>query len=422
MEAIDGIADPWECGNYMLESFRRVNAFHYQGKFYQWDEQWKEISHDHLHLVIMRTLKEKCTQAKISLIMDRLRIELENAPKPLGNRVPFANGFFDVDLGIMRPGVDYRLKDRRLLVLPFTYDPLASHLKWDKFLADVFEGDEDKNQKVSVLQEFFGYCMIDANMHKALVLYGDGGNGKSVILDILAAMLPKVSRLEWSELADQRSLERLADSWLNCSTEIAYRDSNSTTGFKKAIAQEVMTANPKYKRAYDFTPRAKFAFATNGLPMIDDPSSGVFRRLIILTLNNSFVGKEDWNLTDTLESEIPGIFNWAMVGALRLIKEGGFTDVPSNVTELQEYRRAINSMQSFYDEDLCMRKGEDMTFADFYRKYTSYCLETNNKPYARNKIRSLIKQLGLQLEVYQSEGNNRRVMALVNVGNESLTF
>ena len=252
MEAIDGIADPWECGNYMLESLRGTNTFHYQGKFYEWDNEWKDISHDHLHLVIMRTLKEKCTQAKISLIMDRLRIELEDKPSPLGNRVPFTNGYFDVSLGLMREDADYRLKDKRLMVLPFAHDALELTDKWDKFLDDVFEGDDDKAQKISVLQEFFGYCMIDVNMHKALVLYGDGGNGKSVILDILAAMLPKVSRLEWSELADQRSLERLADSWLNCSTEIAYRDSNSTTGFKKAIAQEVMTANPKYKKAYDF--------------------------------------------------------------------------------------------------------------------------------------------------------------------------
>ena len=253
------------------------------------------------------------------------------------------------------------------------------------------------------------------NLQKALVLYGDGGNGKSIVLDVLAEMVPKVSRLEWGELSDQRNLERLADSWLNISTEISYKETNATIGFKKAIAMETMTANPKYKAPFDFVCSAKFAFATNGLPMTDDPSSGVFRRLMVLSLNNSFVGKENWNLINELKEEIPGIFNWALIGAMRLKKNKEFTHVPSNMQELAEYRRAINSLQSFYDENLEMYEGQEIPFQQFYRDYTSYCLETSNRPYARNKIRSLVKQLGLELKVYTSSANIRMVKALTPI-------
>jgi putative DNA primase/helicase len=176
-----------------------------------------------------------------------------------------------------------------------------------------------------------------------------------------------------------------------------------------------MTANPKYKQPFDFKCGAKFAFATNGLPMVDDPSSGVFRRLIVISLNNSFVGKENWNLSNELKEEIPGIFNWALIGAQRLRKNRTFTHVPSNIQELQEYRRAINSLQSFYDESLEMYQDQEISFQEFYRSYTSYCLETSNRPYARNKIRSLVKQLGLELKVYTSSSNIRVVKALAPI-------
>ena len=178
---------------------------------------------------------------------------------------------------------------------------------------------------------------------------------------------------------------------------------------------ETMTANPKYKAPFDFVCSAKFAFATNGLPMTDDPSSGVFRRLMVLSLNNSFVGRENWNLINELKEEIPGIFNWALIGAMRLKKNKEFTHVPSNMQELAEYRRAINSLQSFYDENLEMYEGQEIPFQQFYRSYTSYCLETSNKPYARNKIRSLVKQLGLELKVYTSSANIRMVKALTPI-------
>jgi phage/plasmid-associated DNA primase len=145
--------------------------------------------------------------------------------------------------------------------------------------------------------------------------------------------------------------------------------------------------------------------------MVDDISNGVFRRLMVINLNNSFVGREDWSLTSTLIQEMPGILVWANIGLQRLRKNHKFTEVPSNLLELAEYRRAINSLQSFYDEELTMYEGQEMSFSEFYRTYTSYCHETSNRPFARNKIRSVVNQLGLKLQVFTSADNVRMVKA-----------
>jgi putative DNA primase/helicase len=136
---------------------------------------------------------------------------------------------------------------------------------------------------------------------------------------------------------------------------------------------------------------------------------------VVLTFNNSFIGREDWQLQGKLYKELPGIFNWALNGYKRLVEQKRFTEVPSNVVELAEYRSSVNSLQSYYDDALSMRQGDQVTFAQFYTGYCLYCSESNNRPFARNKMRGLIKQLGLPLKVYRTTDNARMVQALTTI-------
>jgi len=419
LEAIDGITDPWECGNYILKQFE--NGFTHNGRFFVYNkDRYIEVEHEALELLILRILKEKATQAKINLIIDRVRYELPKY-KPHNKYLAFTDGYLDPLTCTFKRG---KVEAHVYEFMPFDYDSTAQPAAWYEFLDQVFDGDDDKDQKILLLQEYFGYCLMrDINLHKALMLYGSGGNGKSVICDILEAFMPQSTHLEWSELGEQRGLERLAGSWLNVSTEISYKENSASTGFKKVVANETITANPKYKKPFDFKPFCKLIFASNGVPQTES-DSGVFRRLIILSLNNSFVGKEDWDLTARLMKELPGIFNWAVVGAARLRGLRTFTYVPSNIQELQEYRRTINSLQAFYDEELEMHENQELAFNDFYRKYSSYCLETGNRPFARNKVRGVVRQLDLPLMVHTKTDNTRWIKALqpINWTNDGTIF
>jgi len=404
MEAIDGLTDPYAAALWMEQQLKDMNGFYRKGRFFVASgNQYEEYTAKDLHNIIFDLLKSKGSDVKAKYILDYLARKLENNEENF-EIIPFSNGYTDQQ-GLFISSPKYRIQYKQTDVIPHKYDILAVPEKWLKFLDDVFDGDDDKDQKIAVIQEWFGYCMDRSlNLHKALVLYGDGGNGKSVILDVLAAIFPHITRLEWHELNEQRNLERLVGSWVNIATEISYKDNTGTTGFKKAIAGETMTANPKYKQPFDFKPH------------------GVFRRLMVINLNNSFVGKEDWSLTSKLIKEMPGILVWANIGLQRLRKNHKFTEVPSNLLELAEYRRAINSLQSFYDEELEMYEGQTLSFSEFYRKYTSYCHETSNRPFARNKVRSVVNQLGLKLSVYTGTDNIRMVKALAHINNGRSSF
>jgi P4 family phage/plasmid primase-like protien len=419
MEAIDGITDPYTAALWVEEQMK--DGFYTNGRFFVPNgNEYREVTLSELQILCFDLLKSKGSQAKAQYIIDYLATKLNHIGE-VNKMVPFSQGYWSN--GAYHYDPSYKIRERITDALPHDYDALALPVKWLEFISEVFKGDEDAQQKEMLIQEWFGYCLDRSlNLHKALVLYGDGGNGKSVILDVLAAMVPNHTRLEWHELNEQRNLERLAGSWVNIATEISYKDNTGTTGFKKAVAMETLTANPKYKKPFDFKPFAKFAFATNGLPMVDDVSNGVFRRLMVISLNNSFVGRENWNLTSELLKEMPGIIQWAITGLNRLHKNHAFTIVPSNVTELQEYRRAVNSMQSFYDESVSMYEGQVISFSEFYRSYTAYCLETSNRPFARNKVRSIVNALGLKLMVYTGADNVRMVKALAPINPHAQPF
>ena len=421
MEAIDGLTDPYAAALWLEQQLNDAHGFYSKGRFFVAEgNEYKELTVGELQILCFDLLKSKGSAAKAQYIIDYLAQKLHHIGE-VNEMVPFKDGYWSN--GAYHYDPSYKIRERITDALPHDYDALALPVKWLQFIDEVFKGDEDATQKAMLIQEWFGYCLDRSlNLHKALVLYGDGGNGKSVILDVLAAMVPYHTRLEWHELNEQRNLERLAGSWVNIATEISYKDNTGTTGFKKAVAGETLTANPKYKKPFDFKPYAKFAFATNGLPMVDDVSNGVFRRLMVISLNNSFVGRENWNLTKELLKEMPGIIQWAITGLNRLHKHRAFTIVPSNITELQEYRRAVNSMQSFYDEQVSMYEGQAISFSEFYRSYTSYCLETGNRPFARNKVRSIVNQLGLKLTVYTGADNVRMVKALADINPDAKPF
>ena len=68
----------------------------------------------------------------------------------------------------------------------------------------------------------------------------------------------------------------------------------------------------------------RFLILTNELPRITDASGALASRFVLLTLRNSFLGREDLQLTDKLLTELPGILNAALKGLDRLRDRGNF--------------------------------------------------------------------------------------------------
>jgi putative DNA primase/helicase len=103
---------------------------------------------------------------------------------PAGNVLAHEAGILDLDTGEESAHTPRWFSP---VCLPYRYDPAATAPQWEAVLQRNLEGDAER---IALLQEWFGYCLArTTDAQRFLILAGEGGNGKSVILAALQAVL-----------------------------------------------------------------------------------------------------------------------------------------------------------------------------------------------------------------------------------------
>jgi len=269
------------------------------------------------------------------------------------------------------------------------WNPDSTCPRWLQFLEEVFVNDIDKDQKIAFVQAWFGYCLVpDSSQHKFLWLIGAGGNGKSVLLLILTALLgtANVSHAHIERLDEKYVRAELEGKLVNISSEMS-ADATIADGYLKAIvAGDIVEAERKYKPSFSFRPYVRLVGSTNGLPRLLDHSEGFARRAVILSFNRIFAEQEkDPALVQTLLNELSGILTWAVNG-LRTLRSQGRFDIPqSSSAALAQYRKDSDPVQQFVEEVLEVVKGKGMSPRDVYQHYQSWCKQNGFQ--AMNKVR-----------------------------------
>jgi putative DNA primase/helicase len=235
--------------------------------------------------------------------------------------------------------------------LDFSFDPNADCPRWLEFLQEVLPGDPEL---IRLLQMWFGYCLVpDTSLHKALMLVGDGSNGKSVILAVLIGLLGQgnVSAVPLEAFGTRFGLMPTIGKLANVVFEIGELDRVAEGAFKSFTAGDLQTIDRKNKDPLETPPTARLVLATNRLPRFVDRTDGVWRRLIIVPFNVQIPeGRQDELLLGKLKAELPGILNWALIGLYMLRQQRRFPQVKACSVALQAYRLDSNPTMQFLQE------------------------------------------------------------------------
>lgn len=270
-----------------------------------------------------------------------------------------------------------------LVQSPVEYNPSAICPTWDMCLEAWMDGPE-ANQKKLILQQFAGYLLSSSMSHaKALFLVGDGGNGKSTFADTLGMVIGDAgtSRIDLEDLYSMFGLKGLIGKRLNIIEEVSgnYYQSHK---LKKLISGEELTINMKYKDQFKFKPQAKFIFAVNTMPRVDDSSTATERRIAVVNFNNNFRDNPNTMLrfsNGLLAKELSGILNWMLEGAKRLREDKGFFVTTEQKVSLLEYREENSSVEGFIGECLEYGEGKTCTVRELYTEYKDYCIKDGRK-------------------------------------------
>lgn len=293
--------------------------------------------------------------------------------------------------------------------LPVKYDPNADCPKFKTFLSEVVPSPEN----VKVLQEFFGYCLLrNCKLEKAIMLVGEGANGKSTFLYVLTKTLGKqnVSNIPLQVISNnQFALAELYGKMANVYPDLPAVALKDTGLFKSLVTGEMISGEYKFKGRFDFEPYAKLLFSCNKMPETPDDTDAFFRRWLIITFPNQFLSdnpKTDPNLKQKLVTpeELSGILNWSLKGLERLLKQGKFS-IGETVEETRErYTLLSNSVRAFAETGLIVANGKVETKENVYNAYIQFCREHNLPTVAKNAF-------SMQLPQYIACTGSRKTMA-----------
>lgn len=290
------------------------------------------------------------------------------------------NGLYQISTGELKPHTPDFVS---LFQSPVVYDPKATAPTWEACLEAWMSGPE-KEAKKELLQQFAGYLLTSSMVHaKALFLVGDGGNGKSTFADTLGMVIGDqgTSRVDLEDLYSMFGLKGLIGKRLNIIEEVGgnYYQSHK---LKKLISGEELTINMKYKDQFKFRPQAKFIFAVNTMPRVDDSSTATERRIAIVQFNNNFRNTPNTALRFSdglLAQELSGILNWMIEGVKKLKKQDRFTVTHEQQNALVEYREENSSVEGFIGECLTYVPGHTILSREVYMEYKDYCIRDGRK-------------------------------------------
>lgn len=292
-----------------------------------------------------------------------------------------------------------------LYQMPIEYKEDAKCAVWEKCLHAWTSG-EYEEEKTLLLKQYAGYCLTNSTKHaKMLILVGDGGNGKSTFADTISMLVGKrgTAHISLETLEKNFGPGELLGKRLNIVEEISGNFYHSHI-LKKIISGEEVTTDKKYFAHFTFKPTAKFIFAVNEMPRVDDGSQATERRMLVVMFNNNFRENANTDLRfedGLLAQELSGILNWALDGADSLRNDGAFVTTDEQLRAIKEYREENSSAEAFMVEVMEFVEGELCDVNEVYEKYVIFCRKGGLKPWSKVRLTKHLKMQGTRLKKFR---------------------
>ncbi|MFW6028900.1 MAG: DNA primase family protein [Halanaerobiales bacterium] len=287
------------------------------------------------------------------------------------------------------------------------YDRNAECPRWERALSEWLPD----NKSRMFLQEYIGYCLIpDTSYHKAVILLGEGKNGKSTFLKVIERLFGEhiLSNIPLHRISDRFETAYLQDKLINICSDIDPKYLTNVGIIKTLIAGEKIRGEYKGGNSFDFKPIVRLLFSANEIPKSIDKSYAWYRRFEIVEFPNRFEDNCDPLLEEKLLAELPGIFNWALEGLIRLKGRKKFTISNSMHNSMDEYQIENDSIKAFLGEITIDDEEGFIKVTDCYNKYKQYCKSGNLKIEKKALFGRRLSKLGYSSDIRYFNGKSHR--------------
>lgn len=270
-----------------------------------------------------------------------------------------------------------------------------------KFLWEITGGDPDL---IRFFQQWFGYCLTGATTeHALLFIHGPGGNGKSVLLNVIAGILgdyaanaPMESLTASAGDKHPTDLAGLRGARLVTASETEGGRAWGEQRVKQMTGGDRITARFMRQDFRTYTPTFKIIVAGNHKPHLRNVDDAMRRRLNVVHFGYKPTNP-DRELEAKLKAEGPGILRWAIDGCLDWQRNGLIR--PASM--LEETRRYFveQDLVGQWLECCCDVTQDDSakeTFANLFSSWTGFCEQTGGDVGSKKEFSQKLRERGFE--------------------------
>jgi putative DNA primase/helicase len=287
----------------------------------------------------------------------------------------------DLGTGATRPP---NPADRMTKVLGFVPED-GEPVLWLRSLREWTGGDEEQ---VRFLQQFLGYCLTGlTDEHALLFLFGSGGNGKSVFLNTVLAVMGEYAMTAGMETftaskneRHSTELARLRGARVVTGSEVEEGKEFNSARIKQATGGDPITARFMHKNDFTYNPQFKLIFSANDQPRLHQVDDAMKRRINMLP----FLHKPpvpDPFLEQNLKLEGGRILNWMIAGCLdwqlNRAKRGGSGLIRPDAVKAAtaDYFEGQDVFNQWIEERCVLGRDKQEQSSLLYRSWVDYALK-----------------------------------------------
>lgn len=340
----------------------------------------------------MPTATNKMRAEFIGLCLSRNVVQPEFFEQSIFGKLNLNNGVLDVKTLTLTPhSPDYGFTH----VLPYDYNPQATCPIFDQAMGEITMADRELEQ---VLLEYMGYIISGVDPAwgtKALILVGEGANGKSTFIEILRRLVGRgnYSTVGVKYFPDSNSVFGMVNKLLNVCEEESYDSLRDSTAFKNIVSGGETTIKQLYKEKYTSKIMCKVVVGCNAIPPTNDQSNATYRRMLIVPFNavfSSALGNINKQIVQQITAELSGVLNRVLTAYVELFRRGEFFTPRASMSALEAYRKDNDIIGSFF-EDCFVEDENGVTYvADVMSAYQEW--RRNNNVKADYDVRQITRR------------------------------
>jgi putative DNA primase/helicase len=393
------------------------------GKLYRYSEgSFRHGGNRHVKRRVKELLEEwgetkKWSSYRASEVIEYIKTDApELWLKPPADEINVQNGILNLYTRELREHSPEFLSAIQIAV---HFDPEARCEAWERYVVPSFPSDAPELPYEIAANIVAPY---KANQ-KAVLLLGEGDNGKSTYLSALLRFLggANATNMSLHRMENDRfSVARLVGKLANICPDLPSSHLNDTAVFKALTGDEgQLTAEYKHKDSFEFEPFTKLVFSANHPPRSSDGSHAFFRRWVVAPFVRSFsedekLAREDLDAMLTAKVEFSGVLN-KILEVVGRVRTKGFTESKSMKEAWEEFRHTTDPVSVWLDRNTIMGPEIYVTKDALLQAFN-----TDDKNSGRimtpTAFTQAMKRLRPELEIKQRTVNGKVTRVWVGIG------